>query len=322
MKWVKRIAAGIGGLIVLFALFVVVRFYVLLPASRPAPDVKAPTSPEAVARGKYIVEHNAGCLTCHSKIDDSRPGDFVVAGTEGGGRDFGVFKSIFAGHLRAPNITPDKEHGIGTWTDGEVLRALREGVDKNGRPLFPGMPYLHYAKTFSDDDALAVVAYLRTLTPLPSDPGPMEVDFPTSMFFRVAPRPLLQPPGPEPVDPTARGKWLIEVGRCLECHTPHDGRRLIPGMEFAGGNKLPTQRGDLYTPNITSDQATGIGSFTDDDLMRIFNEGKGKDGRTLYVMPWSIMKGMTDEDKHALIAGLRAIPPRSHLIPASSSFRR
>ena len=320
MKWVKRIAAGIGGLIVLFVLFVVVRFYVLLPASRPAPDVKAPTSPEALARGKYIVEHNAGCLACHSKIDESQPGDAVQVGTEGGGRDFGNLPG-FPGHIRSPNITPDKEHGIGNWTDGEVLRALREGVDKNGRPLFPIMPYLHYANRFSDDDALAVVGYLRTLKPLPTDPGPMEVNFPVSMFSRAAPRPLAQPAGPEPTDPTARGKWLIEVGSCIECHTQMDKGQPIPGMEFAGGAKFPTPRGDLYTPNITSDQATGIGSYTDDDLMRVFSEGKGKDGRTLYVMPWSFLKGMTDEDKHALIAGLRAIPPKSNLVPPST-FKR
>lgn len=321
MKIVKRVALVLVSLVALAVLGLVVKFFVLSPKMRPAPDVKAPTSPEAIARGKYLVHHVAGCVGCHSPIQDTVPGEPPVEGKLAAGRDFGDWGPNVPFHLRAKNLTPDKATGIGEWTDGEVLRAMREGVSKDGRALFPQMPYQTYRETLSDEDALAVVAYLRTLPAVANDPGKTEIKFPVSMFIRGVPEPLTASPPPMPPasDKLARGRWLLAVASCNDCHDSRNERaEKLPGMALAGGMKFPVPgKGVAYAPNITSDKATGIGSYADEDLKRVFNEGKGKSGRTLYVMPWSYYKGMTDEDKDALLVALRAAPAVQHSVPPS-----
>src|SRR5262245_51276869 len=109
MKIVKRALLAVGALLLLGVLGLSVKFYVLSPQTRPAPDVKAPTSPEAIARGKYLANHVAACLGCHSKVDETISGEPIVEGFAGSGRDFGLIPN-FPGHIRSPNISPDKDH--------------------------------------------------------------------------------------------------------------------------------------------------------------------------------------------------------------------
>jgi hypothetical protein len=318
---IKKILKVLGLLIVLAVGGVVVKFYVLSPKRRPPQDMKAPNTPEAIARGKYLAHSVMVCAGCHSKVDETKPGEPLVDGHLFEGRDFPDMREFFPGHIRSRNLTSDKETGIGDWTDGELMRAMREGIAKNGRPLFPMMPYLVYAETLSDEDGLAIVSYLRTIPPIKNTPGEMEVDFPISMFARAAPKPLEKSPGPPPdgKDPVARGKWLLTAASCAECHTTTNERHEpLPNHYLAGGNKFPIPgKGTFYTANITSDKATGIGAYTDEDLMRVFNEGKGKAGRELYGMPWPYYGGMTDDDKKALIAALRTVPPIVNVVPAA-----
>ena len=320
-KILKRVLAGLGAVVVLFFAFVIVRFYVLAPRSRPAPVMAAPTTAEAIERGRYLVHHVAACVGCHSEVDESVPGEPPVAGKLGSGRDFGDMPGPV--HIRASNLTPDAETGIGGWTDGEIARAMREGVGKEGRPLFPQMPYQTYRETLSDGEVLDIIAYLRTLKPVKNDPGRTSVAFPVSMFIRTVPQPLEQaaPPAPSPSDKLGRGRWLLKTASCGDCHDSRDDKmRRIEGKALAGGMKfpLPGDHGVAVAPNITSDKATGIGSYTDEDLRRIFEEGKGKSGRNLYVMPWSYYKGMTQEDKDALIAALREVAPVANIVPPST----
>ena len=311
MKMLKRLVKILGALIALAILALLVKFYALSPKSRAPSDAKAPSTPEAIAKGKYLVDNVCGCLGCHSQIDESN-GDRVVAGKLGAGRDFGDVPG-FPGHIRAPNLTPDKDTGIGSFTDGELLRGMREGVGRDGHALFPQMPYLTYARTLSDDDALAIIAYLRTIAPIKNDPGKMEVNFPVSMFIRAVPQPLdhAPPNAPAPTDKIARGNWLLQTASCADCHDSVDGRRQkIPGKSFAGGQvfPMPHNKGTAIASNITADPATGIGAYSDADLRRVLNEGQSKTGRQLYVMPWSYYAGMTSEDKDALITAIRSIP--------------
>lgn len=318
-KWLKRIAAGLGALLALAVIGLVVKFYALSPKMRPAPNMTASTSKEAIERGRYLVENVTGCLGCHSPVQDA-PGEPPVVGKLGAGRDFK--DPVFPGKLRSPNISSDKTEGIGAWTDGEIIRAMREGVSRDGRTLFPQMPYVTYAKTLSDDDALAIVSYLRTLAPVKSaeGSGPTEMKFPMSMFIRGVPQPLTSsPPAAPPVtDKKARGEWLLQVSSCHDCHDAVDNHHQpIPSKALGGGFPFTTEKGKFIAPNISSDPATGIGSYSDDDLRRVFNEGKGKAGRPLYVMPWSYYSGMTKEDKEALIFALRQQPPVQNVVPAS-----
>ncbi len=316
-----RVVAGIGATVVLLITAVIVKFYVLSPKSRPAPVMSAPTTAEAIERGRYLANHVAACVACHSQVDESIPGEPIVEGKLGAGRDFGDIGGPV--HIRAGNISSDSATGLGGWTDGEIARAIREGVSKDGRNLFPQMPYGTYRETLSDGEILDIIAYLRTIKPVSNDPGKTSVGFPVSMFVRAAPQPLETPapPAPSPSDKLARGKWLLRTGSCFDCHdSVNEKMQKIEGKALAGGMKFPLPNGKGYAiaPNITSDKATGIGAYSDEDIRRALEEGMGKDGRNLYVMPWSYYKGMTKEDKDALIAALREIPPVTNIVPPSS----
>jgi hypothetical protein len=325
LKILKRIGLALAALLVLGVTALVVKFYVLSPKLRPAPVMSAPTNPEAIERGRYLVHNVAGCVGCHSPIQESVPGEPPVEGKLGAGRDFGTIPN-YPVHIRAANVTPDKETGIGDWTDGEIARAIREGVSKDGRNLFPQMPYLTYRETLSDGEVLDVIAYLRTLKPVKNDPGRTTVNFPISMFIRAVPKPLetSPPPAPSPSDRLGRGRWLLKTCSCNDCHDSVTERmEKIPGKALAGGFKfpLPNDKGYAIAPNITSDKATGVGAYTAADLKRAINEGKGKDGRNLYVMPWAYYKGLTPEDLDALIAALQEVPAVANVVPPSAVKR-
>ena len=291
-------------------------FYGMYPKMRPAPEMKAPNTPEALERGRYLSEAMTGCVACHSPIDESRPGDFPQAGLEYAGRVF-PREAGFPGTIVAPNLTPDPETGIGRWTDGEVVRAIREGVSRDGRPLFPLMNYPSY-RDFSDDDALAIVAFLRTRKPIGRDNGRTKLDFPVGMMIRTVPQPL---DGPRPGLPAAgieRGRAMMKLMMCGECHTPRDNRgNPVGGQDLAGGNEFKGPWGVVYAANITSHPSAGLGTYSNDDLKRVFREGRNRAGRELWVMPWSITKNLTDADLDALIAALREVPALPTLVPAA-----
>lgn len=316
---VTYVGIGVAALFMLGLTGVILNFYVLSPKLRPPPVIVAPTNPEAIERGRYLAHNVAACIACHSPVQESVPGEPVVDGMVGAGRDFGDLPG-FPGHLRARNLTPDLETGLGGWTDGEIARAIREGVSKDGRALFPQMPYLTYRETLSDGEILDIIAYLRTLAPIKNDAGKTSIDFPVSMFIRAAPKPLEAPPPapPTPSDKLARGRWLLRTAACHDCHDAvTDKMRKIPGKELAGGMKFPLPSGYVIAPNISSDRATGIGAYSDDDILRALVEAKGKDGRDLYFMPSAHYRGLTSEDKSALLAALRESPAVSHIVPPS-----
>lgn len=316
----KKILIILAMLVLAVVVGVPAYLYGAYPKLRPAAHMTAPATPEAIERGRYLAEALTGCIACHSPIDESRPGDFPQPGLEYAGRVWPV-GSGFPGKIVAPNISPDPETGIGRWTDGEVVRAIREGVSRDGRPLFPLMNYPAY-RDLTDADVLALVAYLRTRTPVRRDNGRTELDFPVGMMIRSIPRPLEGPARGLPAAGVERGRALLAVMLCGECHTPRDDRgNPVAGKELAGGNPFPGPWGVVYAPNITSHPATGIGAYSDDDLTRVFKEGKNRAGRELWVMPWSITRNLTDADIDALIAALREVPASPNLVPAAQLSR-
>jgi hypothetical protein len=109
---------------------------------------------------------------------------------------------------------------------------------------------------------------------------------------------------------------LLKLMSCTDCHTPMEKGQFVEGMEYAGGGCFEGEFGKVCASNITSHEAAGIGKMSDEDLMRVFRDGKGKDGRTLWVMPWSVTRQATDQDLRALIAALRELPANANLVPA------
>ena len=311
----KKILIAVLLLVALVVIGVPAYFYGAYPKMRPAPQLTAPATPEAIERGRYLAEALTGCIACHSPVDESKPGDFPQPGLEYAGRVFPP--EAFPGTIVARNLTPDPETGIGQWTDGEIVRAIREGVSRDGRPLFPLMNYPGY-RDLSDSDVLAVVAYLRTLKPVKRDNGRTALDFPVGMMIRTVPQPLEQPPAGLPAAGIERGRAMMKVLLCGECHTPRDGRgNPLPDRELAGGGEFPGPWGVVYASNITSHPAAGIGTYSNDDLKRVFREGRNRAGRELWVMPWSVTRNLTEPDLDALIAALREVPANPNLVPAA-----
>jgi mono/diheme cytochrome c family protein len=287
--------------------------YGVYPKARPAPEMKAVATPEALARGKYLVE-SIGCVQCHSPVDRFKPGEFPIEAQRFAGRVF-TPEEGFPGTIVAPNISPDPETGIGQWTDGEVARAIREGVSRDGRPLFPLMNYPGY-RNFSDADTLAIIAYLRAQKPVRSHLDETKLDFPVNLVVRTMPEPLTETPKGLGAPGRARGETLLKVMLCGECHTPSEKGQPKPGLELAGGSPFRGPWGTVYAANITSHPSAGIGAYSNDDLVRVFREGKNRSGRPLWVMPWSATRNLSDEDLMSLIAALRQVAANPNMVPA------
>ena len=132
---------------------------VLGPKSRPVTDRKFDVTEARLARGKYLVEGPASCFHCHSEHDFSTPTYPIVEAKKGAGW---VMPIPELNNIAARNITPDPETGLGSWTDDEIARAIREGVHKDGTALFPVMPYLSFA-AMDDEDIASVVVYIRSI---------------------------------------------------------------------------------------------------------------------------------------------------------------
>jgi cytochrome c553 len=317
---VKKILLSLLVLIVLAVAGLAVFVATFKPAQRPASTSKIEVTPELVARGDYLTHHVLGCFDCHTDRDWSRYGG-PVDGPEGAGgpcmgEEYGV-----PGKVCFTNITPDKETGLGNWTDGEILRAIREGVDKNGRALFPMMPYAEAYYALSDDDADAVVAYLRSLPPVSNPVPATRIDFPVSFFIKQAPKPLAGPvSAADPSDTVAYGHYLATVAGCISCHTPVDSHQQpIPGMELAGGQVLKGPWGVVASANLTPDP-TGLGGRTEESFLGLFRAWQDPGIQVATpagqntVMPWLVHSGTSDQDLQAIWAYLQTVKPIQHKV--------
>ena len=287
------------------------------PAQREAAAEKIEATPERLARGKYLVHHVSICTDCHSERTMAYGLPFKP-GREGVGGFIWNEQIGFPGTLAAANITPDPETGLGNWTDGEILRAIREGVRRDGTALFPLMPYGHYSH-MSDEDAKSIVAYLRTLQPKRYQRPKKALNMPLPFVEKFIPQPLAGPvTAPDRSDSVAYGKYLVSIAACGECHTPKDDKgKTIPGREFAGGWEMHTPAFRVVTANITPHPSNFMGRATKEEFIGRFRAfanftadtapeaPKGKNT----LMPWISYSGMTDEDLGAIYDYLKTLPP-------------
>jgi hypothetical protein len=284
------------------------------PRQRPASQETVARTPERMARGRYLVEHVLDCNGCHTQRDWSRWGG-PMRGARGAGGDCLTGEHGFPGRICGSNITMDRETGIGAWTDGEILRATREGVDREGEALFPLMPYTEY-RALSEEDARAVLVYLRTFRPVRHAMAETEIDFPVRLFVKMAPRDLDGPVlEPDRSDPVHYGEYLATISGCKFCHTPVDDRNQpVRGQAFAGGQEFRgpwgTVRSSNLTPHVTGLGERGRESFI--GLFRVYNDPgaavPAPAGRNT-VMPWLSLAGMTDDDLGAIYDYLLTVPP-------------
>jgi mono/diheme cytochrome c family protein len=260
----------------------------------------AEPSPELIAYGKTLVE--AGdCAGCHT-ADPAKP-------FAGGKRIDTPFGAIYA-----PNLTPDRDTGIGGWADADFTRALRYGVAPDGSSYYPAFPYPYFTK-MTKDDTLAIRAYLGTLAPVVSRNKPPELRWPfgyrglmriwNTMFFK----PGLFEPDQSQSAAWNRGGYLVTgLGHCGACHTPKNYFGADKQAQALSGNEV----GGWYAPRLDGAPRTGLKSWSVEDIVEYLQSGRNAkshaDGLMAEVVVNSTSK-MSDADVRAIAVYLKSLPP-------------
>jgi mono/diheme cytochrome c family protein len=268
------------------------------------------------ARGAYLVKHVAVCGDCHTPMDQTGQ---PIAGKElAGGQRFDLGPTL--GVVYSKNITPDSATGIGMMTDEQIIKAIRTGIAEHMHTgghmetdTLVVMPYQYFAN-MSDSDVKAIVAYLRYSVKAVSNQVTEDtVKIPRFLF------PNFVTPNPTTVNATTtHGKYLVTIGLCVDCHTPTNPTTFQKDMTkfLAGGEPFELPFGTVYTLNLTPDDSTGLGKWTDAQINTALTTGIDDEGQKLCPpMPWPSYKGMTQADRDAVIAYLRAIPPIVNKVP-------
>lgn len=284
------------------------------PKTRPLTDQKFEPTRERLKRGTYVAEHLAACTDCHTPFETTPGSSENMLLKKGSGQIFPI--PNFPGTLVASNITPDPETGVGQWTDDELARAIREGVDREGHTLFPMMPYSHY-RGMSDEDLASVVVYLRSLPAVRNPLPETVVNFPVKYLVRNAPEPVTGEVHPDMSTEVSRGQYLVLVASCSDCHTPIKRGRPAHNLEFAGGQVFDEPTGKVAVANITPDPATGIGNYTEETFVKALRTGHVGTRQLNPLMPWQFYSALTDEDLQAMYAYLKTVPAVSHHVDNS-----
>ena len=291
--------------------------------STQASSVNEDSIQQVVARGEYLAVHVAACIHCHSKRDWTKYSGPVIPGTEGGGgQEFShaEFDAI-PGVLYSKNITPDSATGIGTWTDAEIIRAITQGIRKNGDTLFPLMPYASF-NHMSKSDLMSIVAYLHALKPIHDEVPARQLMIPISMAY---PAPALQKSvdanvAPPESDSVKYGGYLVAMAGCSDCHTPYVKGQPDFSRLFAGGNTFNLPGSTVNSANLTPDSTTGIGTWTETTFLGKFIPYRDKKnwdfnpGKENSAMPLAEFAGMTDGDLRSIYSYLRSVKPISNKV--------
>jgi mono/diheme cytochrome c family protein len=258
-----------------------------------------PPSAETVARGKALVDA-ADCAGCHT-ADPAKP-------LAGGKRIDTPFGGIFS-----PNLTPDRDTGLGAWSDDEFYRALHEGVARNGSRYYPAFPYPNFTK-ITRDDVLAIRAYLSTLTPVRNTPPPPQLRWPLN--YRVVMRGwnwLFFKPGtfeknPQKTEEWNRGAYLAEgAAHCGACHTPKNMFGADRRGQLYGGGLID----GWFAPRLDGATRSGLKSWSVDDIAEYLQSGRnGKShaGKLMAEVVVNSTSKMSDADVRAIAVYLKDLP--------------
>ncbi len=277
----------------------------VLLASVAGPSRGAASDPDAIARGAYLFAA-ADCGGCHT---DRKHNGAPLAGGRALSTPFGVFYS--------PNITPDRNAGIGAWSLDEFRRALRVGIRPDGAALYPVFPFTSFTG-MSDADIADLYAYVMVQppSPVPDKPHAARVPFGwrrllwpwQALFFR--PGPLAVAPGRD--TEWNRGRYLVEaVAHCGECHSPRNWLGAVDRNRAYAGN--PTGPDGQKAPNITPDPATGIGKWSLDDIETLLKTGQTPDYDYVGSGMGEVVRGtaeLSDDDRQAIAVYLKSLPAR------------
>jgi mono/diheme cytochrome c family protein len=252
-------------------------------------------------RGAYLANGILACANCHTPRDANGP---VASKALSGGRVFDTpaFK-VFSS-----NITPDKETGLGGWSDAELKKFMITGERPSGVPVAPIMPTAYY-KALTPRDLDALIVYLRSVAPIRNEVA--AADYKKPFGHEEAPFADKRLTEADMSDPVKRGMYLVTLGHCLECHTPDAaGKHDYRNAAGKGGRTFAGPWGESRSSNITSNKTTGLGGWSDEEIKRAVTQGISRDGRKLKPpMAFAAYAGLTPQDQDAIVAFLRTLPP-------------
>jgi mono/diheme cytochrome c family protein len=310
-------------LLVIILLIVSAGVYIktALPNTGKPREIKVEKTAARITRGKYLANSVAVCMDCHSTRDWQRLNGPLKPGDLGGGGEEFNSQMGFPGRFYAPNITPYK---LATWSDGEMLRAITTGVSKDGHALFPIMGYQRFGK-MDEEDALSIVAYIRTLAPVEHEVPASQADFPVNFLINTMPQKAAFQPKPAETDRVAYGKYIVNVAGCVDCHSQTDKGKIIEGTQFGGGMEFKQPAGVIRSANITFDN-TGILSWTKESFVKRFKSYADsgyvspivKPGELNSPMPWNMYATMEPTDLEAIYEYLKTIKPIVHKVERES----
>ena len=264
-----------------------------------APLAKADETP--LERGKYLMDSIVACGNCHTP---KGPSGRALADQElAGGEAFDA--PIF--HAIAPNITPDKDTGIGKWTDDQIINAIRNGRRPDGTIIGPPMPIAFY-RGMADSDVRAIVAYLHTVKPINNKVEKSTYKIPLPPAYGPVVTTVADVPRS---DKLAYGKYLATgLGHCMDCHTPLVNGRNDMARMGAGGNEFDAPGGgSIISANLTPGNPNGIAGWTDNQLKTAITQGKQPDRPLVRLMAFDWYKNMSKDDLDDLVAFLRSLKP-------------
>ena len=269
------------------------------PSMLPA-DHFAGLTPD-LARGEMVF-HATGCASCHMAPGATADAKLILAGGQSFASDFGTF--------RAPNISPDPNHGIGGWSLTDLANALQRGVSPDGQHYYPALPYWSYAR-LQPQDVVDLFAYLQTLPADATPSQPHQISFPFSIRRLVGGWKLLNAETEFVVqgDLTAaemRGRYISEaMAHCGECHTPRNALGGLDTSRWLAGAPNPSGQGTI--PNITPAKLT----WSEGEIMEYLTSGFTPDYDSVggHMVPVvENMAQLPESDRAAVAAYLKKVP--------------
>jgi mono/diheme cytochrome c family protein len=292
--------------------------------ARAEPQAQANSSAQTIERGKALAIA-ADCAGCHT-ADPAKP-------FAGGGRIDTPFGGIYS-----PNLTPDRETGIGAWSDEEFYHAVHDGVAPDGSRYYPAFPYPYFTK-MTRDDVLAIRAYLATLTPFRHVPPQPELRWPFNnrmvmwgwnlLFFR----PGTFEKTPEKSEEWNRGAYLVEgAAHCGACHTPKNRLGADKHNQLYGGGPVE----GWFAPRLDGAERSGLKSWSVEDIVEYLSTGRNGRSHAGQLMAEVVVNStslMNDADIHAIAVYLKDLPagapepsvtppPRANMVAGATMYSR
>jgi mono/diheme cytochrome c family protein len=257
-------------------------------------------------------------MDCHAQRDWTKFSGPAKPGTLGAGGDVFDQRVGFPGVFYARNITPA---GISRYTDGELYRVITAGVNKEGKALFPVMPYLYYGK-MDPEDIYSIIAYIRSLAPVENAVPESKADFPFNFIINLIPQRANPEKRPDKSDRIAYGAYMTNAAGCIECHTDVKGGQIIAEMAFSGGRAFQFPDGSVVRSTNLTPHATGLALWTEEMFVKRFKQYADSaytiptvgPGEFNTVMPWTMYGQMNEEDLKAIFAYLKTVKPIENIV--------